>query len=248
MKYFPLKSVLRKLGYDLISYGALEHSLGRRGKMMRALGINTVLDVGANIGQYAKELRNHMKFNGRIVSFEPLSSEFEILFNESREDDSWDVFNYALGATDGNEVIHVAGNSQSSSILEMMERHENSAPESSYIDSQQISVFRLDSIFESICSYEERSFLKIDVQGYEEKVLEGAVNTLSQIPMLQVEMSLVPLYQGELLMPEMIELLRSYGYILVGMEPGFSDGENGQLLQVDGIFAVSDALLAAHVH
>jgi hypothetical protein len=78
--------------------------------------------------------------------------------------------------------------------------------------------------------------MKIDTQGYESRVLQGAQGSLARIDTVQMELSLVPLYEGELLFQEMWELLRAKGYTLVAIESGFSAPASGQLLQVDGIF------------
>ena len=78
--------------------------------------------------------------------------------------------------------------------------------------------------------------MKIDTQGYESKVLKGAENSLPRISTVQMEMSLVPLYDGERLFHEMCALMSDKGYTLVAIENGFSDPASGQLLQVDGIF------------
>jgi hypothetical protein len=78
--------------------------------------------------------------------------------------------------------------------------------------------------------------MKIDTQGFESKVLKGAENSLMQIDTVQMEMSLVPLYEGELLFNEMSILMSEKGYVLVAIETGFSDQDSGQVLQIDGIF------------
>ena len=79
--------------------------------------------------------------------------------------------------------------------------------------------------------------MKIDTQGFEEKVIKGAENSLRFIDIIQIEMSLTPLYRGEILLPEMYALLRKKGYEMVSIEQGFSDSRSGVLLQVDGIFS-----------
>jgi len=76
----------------------------------------------------------------------------------------------------------------------------------------------------------------MDTQGFESKVLKGAENSLPHIDTVQMEMSLVPLYDGELLFNEMCLLMSQKDYTLVAIENGFSDSASGQLLQVDGIF------------
>ena len=193
------------------------------------------MDVGANIGQYAKKLRA-IKFGGRIISFEPLSSAYKELKDNAQNDKYWETHNLALGAMNGTTLINIAGNSFSSSLLDMLPSHVKSAPESRYVGQEEIEIASLDSMFSFLCSPTDKVFLKIDTQGYEKKVIEGAKKSLKLIDFIQLEMSLVPLYNGELLFDEMRVLLNRAGYCLISIDPGFTDQDTGHVLQVDGIF------------
>jgi FkbM family methyltransferase len=177
-------------------------------------------------------------YRNKIISFEPLKSAFEELKNASFKDNNWIVNNYAIGNKDINGVINVAGNSYSSSILNMLPMHLNSAPKSKYIAQEEIEIKKLDSIFNSFCNKEDRVMIKIDTQGYEKNVIDGANETLSNIKIIQLEMSLVPLYENEMLFIDMINFLDKKGFRLFSLEDGdgFSDPTTGQLLQIDGIF------------
>jgi hypothetical protein len=114
--------------------------------------------------------------------------------------------------------------------------HVETAPSSRYIGKQEITISRLDSIIDDLCSKNDNIWLKIDTQGYEKDVLDGAEKALSYIHTVQIEMSLVPLYRDEILYMEMINWLIQKGFSLVSLEPGFANASTGQLLQVDGIF------------
>ena len=74
---------------------------------METCGINVVLDVGANVGQYGTGLRN-VGYTGRIVSFEPLSTEFKQLSAKATADGAWQSLNFALGDVDGSSEINVS--------------------------------------------------------------------------------------------------------------------------------------------
>ena len=82
--------------------------------------------------------------------------------------------------------------------------------------------------------------LKIDTQGYERNVIEGALASLSRIMIIQLEMSIVPLYENEILFIETIKYLEKIGYQLFSVKNGFTNQYTGQLLQVDGIFVKKD--------
>lgn len=230
-----VRQFLRRMGYDIVRYEPTSHPLARRKRLLENYGIKVVLDVGANIGQYGKQLRA-IGYKGEIISFEPVNSAYKELLTKVNADGSWKAVNYALGNTDGNTEINIAGNSRNSSILDMLPSLMKSAPESKYVGKEQIEVRTLDSVFENICSKKQNILLKIDTQGFEKNVIEGAEESLRFIDTIQLEMSLIPLYKDELLFDEMYELLYQKDYCIVSVEPGFSDRESGQLLQVDGIF------------
>jgi hypothetical protein len=118
----------------------------------------------------------------------------------------------------------------------MLPSHIKSAPESKYIGRELVEVKTLDSMINNLCSPEDNVFLKIDTQGFESKVIKGAENALFRIDTIQLEMSLIPLYEGELIFSDIHRLLSEKGYTMVSIEPVFIDNNSGQLLQVDGIY------------
>ena len=202
---------------------------------METYDVDVVYDVGANIGQYGRQLRSS-GYRGRILSFEPLTSAYTVLLAESSNDPLWKVYDFALGKSVMTANINIAGNSYSSSLREMLPSHRAAAPESAYVGSEQVNVKTLDSIFQSECPERKGVLLKIDTQGFEMDVLEGAAASLPEIDTLQLEMSLIPLYDGETLFNEMYAFLAAKGYQLVSIEPAFTDAESGRMLQIDGVF------------
>lgn len=197
--------------------------------------INKLLDVGANVGQYSLNMRK-IGYNKKIISFEPLKKAYEKLKEVSAKDKNWVVNNYALGNENMESTINVSGSSPSSSILNMLPQHIKIAPESKYIAKENIVIKKLDTIFADLFEEGDHIMLKIDTQGFEKNVILGAENILSKIRVIQLEMSLVPLYENEILFIEMIEFLDSKGFELFSLENGFSDKKTGKLLQLDGIF------------
>jgi FkbM family methyltransferase len=229
---------LRRAGYELHPYRpgpTLYDEDVRRVKLLRSEGIGTVLDVGANAGQYAQRLRA-AGYTGRIVSFEPLADAFAALERAAAADGAWEARRMALSDADGEAEIHVAANSWSSSLLDMGERHLASAPESAYVGSQRVATARLDSIWDELIGPGEQPFLKLDVQGFELHVLEGAEEHLDRVAGVQAELALVHLYEGDSLWREVVDHLEARGFELAGLEPGFEDPESGRMLQADGIF------------
>jgi FkbM family methyltransferase len=195
-------------------------------------GVDVVFDIGANIGQYALQMRD-LGFTGWIVSYEPLSSAFSHLSQAASHDAKWRVVHAALGPTAGTATLNVAGNSQSSSLLPMLDVHLRAAPESAYVGTETITVETLEAALAKHAVGTKR-FLKIDAQGYERVILESG--RLDQLVGIQLEMSLVPLYEGESTMTDTIAWLDARGFVPMSLEPGYCDPKTGRLLQVDGIF------------
>jgi FkbM family methyltransferase len=230
-----LQLLLKSIGLQLKRYPAPEPEMDRRQKIVQGFNISVLLDVGANVGQYASQMRM-FGYKNKIISFEPLKEAFEKLKIAAAKDQNWRVENYGLGAVNSRSLINVSRNSFSSSVLNMLPKHLSVAPESEYVAREEIEIKRLDSIASAFFVPREKIMLKIDTQGFEKQVLEGAGNLLGSICLLQVEMSLVPLYEGEHTLVEMINYLKEKGFQLYSIENGFSDNKTGQLLQVDGVF------------
>jgi FkbM family methyltransferase len=224
---------LKKLGIQLKRYP--DNDLKRRIKLINQNKINKIFDIGANTGIYARSLRS-AGYKGKIVSFEPLSKAFKILKKKSQRDAGWQAINIALGSRDEERLINIAGNSESSSLLDMLPEHVRSAPKSSYIGQEKITVSKLDTILKDYCHQGDCILLKIDTQGFEREVLAGAIQSLPRITGIQIEMSLIMLYEGEMLYLEMISFLKEKGFNLFSLENGFSNPATGQLLQIDGLF------------
>ncbi|MEA3444407.1 MAG: FkbM family methyltransferase [Bacteroidota bacterium] len=228
---------MRKSGFDIVKYP--NEDLERRLFIIKYCKINKLFDIGGNKGQYALLMRE-LGLDMNIVSFEPLSSAFEVLQKISQKDKNWIVNNYALGNENKVSKINIAANSESSSILDMLPSHFKSAPYSKYIDTETIEIKKLDSVFDSFYQSEDKTMLKIDTQGYEKLILDGAEKSLEKISLIQLEMSTIPLYNKETLYLEMINFLSEKNFELFALETNFINPKSGKLLQLDGLFVNSN--------
>jgi FkbM family methyltransferase len=227
---------LRRLGFDVRLYRPASSESAQLVKMLSAHRINLVFDVGANAGHFGQFLRD-ASYRGRIVSFEPLSTAWKELLKASRKDHLWEVApRAAIGSDEGELEIHVARNSVSSSILAMHAAHTDAAPESGYIGKERVSLRRLDSLASEYLRSDSVPFLKIDTQGYEDHVLNGADGIIDRIVGIQLELSLVPLYKGQRLFDDFTEWLKRLGFELWAMSPVLVDPQSGRLLQLDATF------------
>ena len=198
-------------------------------------GIDAVIDIGANVGQFGGALRR-AGFSGRIVSVEPLQSAFEVLQRTVGSDSTWTAQRAAVGERAGMLTMNVSANSVSSSALPMLDRHTDAAPGSRYVDTEEVPSTTVDDLVAEHHLIPETTLLKIDVQGYEKPVLAGAAATLGHFAAVRTEMSLVPLYDGQALMPDLMATLGDAGLQLWMLEPGFVEPDTGRLLQADGVF------------
>lgn len=235
-----IRRLTRWCGYEIVPYQPASFNpqsyANRRNRWFNDFGISLLFDVGANAGQYAREVRQ-CGYKNRIVSFEPMKTVFEELQHSSQKDTQWQCLNIGIGETDGMREIHIAGNSgQSSSLLPMHERHVRALPISAYVGAEKIQIVRLDSIRTKLTNSEDSIWLKIDVQGYEHKVLDGASELLGQIKAIELEMSLVSLYEGAPLLCDTITYLSKKGFQLIAVEEAFQDTRCAHTLQLNGIF------------
>ena len=230
-----MRGALHRIGLDVVRYDPAHLLYVRRAQVLAERGIGVVVDAGANTGQFATRVRED-GFRGRIVSFEPLGPAFQELTHNAASDALWDVRRLALGDRDGSTEMNVAGNLLSSSLLPMRRQHVLGAPESAYVGVERVATARLDSLRDELFGRGERLLLKLDVQGFELQVLRGAEETLAQVEAVESELSLVPLYEGQALFPELHGYLDDRGFDLVTLEHLFSDPSTGKLLQLDGLF------------
>ena len=223
-----VRAFLRRRGYDLVRH-PLRAMLARR-------SIDTVLDVGAHVGGYGRDLRA-MGYRGRIVSFEPLAASHAALAAAAAGDPLWTTHAVAVGAAAGTGTLHVGIETATSSLLPVLGATVAMEPESAITHHEGVTVRTLDALFSAgVASGSGRVLLKIDTQGSEGAVLDGAPATLARTDALQVEVSFAPLYAGQPLAGEIIERLRGAGFGLVGLEHGFTDPATHRLLQADAFF------------
>ncbi|MCV7074721.1 FkbM family methyltransferase [Mycobacterium szulgai] len=235
------REMVHRTGFEVSLYRPERDATRNFMNQLRSHRVDVILDVGANSGQYAAGLRA-AGFEGRIVSFEPLSGPFSQLERRAAADPRWECRRNALGDTDGTVSINVAGNAgESSSVLPMLKSHQDAFPPANYVGTEEVPIRRLDSVAAEILRPADVAFLKIDVQGFEKQVLAGAAATVRDPCVgLQLELSFLPLYEGGMLIREALDIAYSLGFTLTGLQPCFTDLRNGRMLQADGTFFRED--------
>lgn len=226
MKQF-LKNAVRALGFEVrrIEPGRDLPSF------VHSQSISLVLDVGANVGQFAMHLRER-GYDGKIVSFEPISDVFSQLSKNAANDRNWQIVNSALGAASGSTTINVSEETVFSSILRQTDYAVDSFAGARPTRQEEIKLLKLDEVFDYPG---ERILLKIDTQGYERDVLEGAANSLRSIEAVWLELPIVHLYQGVWGLEEAVSYMSERGFILSQIAPVNARWED-PVLEVDCLF------------
>ncbi|MDH3233624.1 MAG: FkbM family methyltransferase [Alphaproteobacteria bacterium] len=234
----PFRKLLRRFGLDYVK-APIAH-WQRIAAMLDDAGVTVLLDVGANEGQYVGYLRA-AGWSGRVVSFEPVAAVHAKLTANAARDAAWEVAPaMALGAADGEAVITVSQETDMSSLLPLKDEILRVSPSSAAAGTEKVSVRTLDGVFGDYVADDDRAFLKIDTQGYERAVLDGAAATLPRLAGLQVELSLTPLYEGESDWRALVDRIEAAGFALSFVLPGYYDRHLKRMLQFDGVFMRRD--------
>jgi len=231
-----LQRLARRLGYDLTLRRKARPHEAQLAAVLERFAISCVLDVGANVGQYALMLRE-AGFGGRIVSFEPLEGAHEMLARRAAADRGWQIApRMAIGDRDGEALLEVSAESDMSSMLPQSELLRKISPSSAVVRRERMPMARLESAAQPYLAPEDRIFLKIDTQGFEPQVLAGAGSLMERLCGLQLEMSLVPCYEGEVGFRAMLDRLAAAGFEPYLFIPGYFERKLGRQLQLDGVF------------
>lgn len=231
MKLFIL-SLFKKLGLIVKLNTPKNNETLLLNYLIKQKKIQTVLDVGANKGQFASTiLKHHPRLN--VISFEPLSEAYEQLVSKSKPYENWHTFNYAIGSKSSEEEINVSENSHSSSLLEINKSHLDAEQSARVVRKETIKVAPLDSL---VNNNNENLLLKVDTQGFELEVLQSSKTLLSNVKLVIIELSFVSLYKGSATFSVIVDFLEKNGFTLYQLFPEFTDPNTHQLLQANGIF------------
>jgi FkbM family methyltransferase len=211
---------------------AVEH-----GQALGALTLRTVVDVGANRGQFAL-FALHSYPAARIISLEPLAvpaARFRRVFAKERR---VTLHHAALGPESGQSTMHVSGHDDSSSLLPITPTQGRLFRGTDEVRTETVRTAPLSEFLDG-GSIEEPALLKLDVQGYELEALRACGELLDKFDYVCAEGSFMELYQGQVLADDLIAWLREHGYELVRSYGAVSD-EHGQTIQADMLFKRSD--------
>ena len=235
-----VRKAATRFGCRLGSLPSLESLAAHLVTVFDRLQINCVLDVGAHVGQYGRFLRN-IGYTGHIVSFEPILANFTRLEQRCRGDARWIPRHLALGDRDGVLPINVAQVTQFSSFLSPNRYSlEEFGGFSEVVRVEPVEMRRLEGIFDACTSAvgEAHVFLKLDTQGYDLRILEGAGSCLNRVLALQSELSLKPIYEGMTGYTAAVSSLNRMGFDVTGMFPVLRD-DRMRIVELDTVMVRS---------
>lgn len=175
-------------------------------------GITHLVDAGAHHGVYAESVLR-VQPDIAIWCFEPAPDAYRLLKQRFEGNPRVVCFEQAIGASDGKVILNVSGIDQANSIRKMCKAHTDAWENSGQVRQQEVALVRLGSHLQSLPS-DARVFLKIDVQGAEKDVILGCGAQLEMVQVVLVELSLIPLYEGSPLLPEMVQMMDQLGFHL----------------------------------
>lgn len=205
-----------------------------RGLYQQGIRPQTVIDVGANVGQFAVACSRWFP-SAEIFAFEPNPQCAARLTSNLRGVRKVSIFPVALGNEEGIAKFHVNAHTHSSSVLPLGERHCSAFPEATETETIEVKINRLDALL-SESQMQGPVLLKLDVQGYEVEVLKGAQAVLRRVDYLVVEMSFEPMYEGEITFRDGMQLVEGYGFRFVRPVGFLRHPKTDEILQMDALF------------
>lgn len=232
MPAHPLRKLIWKTGFDIRRYRPEPDEM----LWLKEAGIKTIIDVGANIGQFAEEIRPDLP-DAFMYSFEPLKDCYDTLVSTFKDDKNFKAFHMALGDTNEEVIMHRSEYSPSSSILKMAQFHKELYPYTKKSSDEKITVRRLDDIKELNPNKLEKEILvKIDTQGFEDRVIRGGTEFLKHVKVIIIETSFVTLYEKQVLFGDIHKMLADLGFAYKGCLHKKFNAKNGGNLYEDSIF------------
>ena len=206
-------------------------------KILQTYDFDCVLDIGANTGQFAESLID-FGYKNKIISFEPTQSAYSTLTKRSKKYPKWEVAERcAIGNEIGEVDIHVSDNTVFSSIKAIKDDYVQYNRSSKKTHTEKVKLYTLDHFDGKYIHSNVKTFLKIDTQGFEKEVLEGAKNILPYIDGVKIEIPLESIYNSvDWKLPDIISYFYDKGFTCQSLQPVAVNNATGAVLEVDGIF------------
>ncbi|MCU0354276.1 MAG: FkbM family methyltransferase [Cytophagales bacterium] len=221
--------------YDFLYALGLDVKLVRseNTRWLQNRNLRAVLDIGANTGQFAQRIHELLP-NAQIFSFEPISECYNELVRNTASI-GVKTYPFALGDSNESVAINVSRHSPSSSLLEMADLHHQTFAGTEYDHQETIQVKRLDDVAATL-SLPEPFMAKIDVQGFEDRVIRGGGETLRRADLIVIETSFRELYKGQVLFDGIYSQLKELGFVFAGNWTQAKSPADGSILYAESVF------------
>lgn len=235
-----IKGIFSKLGFEIRrkltekQMNEIEYKkLINENRWLVDYNFKTIIDIGANEGQFAHKMRILFP-EALIISFEPIPLEFTKLKNSFKDDSKFIAFNVGLGDKEGAADFWLNEYTPSSSLLKM-KKHLDHFSHARNQSSIRVELKRLDQCLDSK-KIEKPYIVKIDVQGYEEFVIKGGKEIIAGAEIVIVEVSYEELYEGNVMFDAIYTLLKNFGFNFSGNYEQLHSQFNNKIMQADAIF------------
>lgn len=234
MILLQIKRLLNKFGYDVRRYRPTFETT------IRPLHIRTIIDIGANTGKFSQEMRAIFP-DATLYMFEPLADCFEHIKKVFVDDRNTKVFSVALGDIKGTTIIERSSFHPSSSLRHMSDIHKRLYPKTKNMQRETITIDTLDQILRNE-RLSENIFVKIDVQGFEDKVIAGGKNIIGRAAVVIIETSFITLYEGQPLFNDIVRIMHELGFSYYGDMGRHYNPLSKKLIYEDSLFIKKELL------
>ncbi len=210
----------------------------RTAMLLQHMNVDFVIDIGANTGQFAESLYD-FGYTGQVVSFEPVGAVHQHLQKRSESYPNWTVAERcAIGDQDGETEINVSNDTVFSSVLEIEDSYVSHNPKSKIVAKEKINLYKIDTILPKYLPAKNSGILlKIDTQGFEKEVLDGAPATLAKAKGLKIEIPLYPIYRNtHFEFYDIIDFVKKQGFQPYSFHVEGVDLTTGRVNTIDGLF------------
>jgi FkbM family methyltransferase len=237
-----IQNLIRKFGYEINNIENQEKRKADKWAWLQNLDIETVLDIGANSGQFAEFIIKIFPKTS-LYAFEPLESEYSRMNLNLGKNPRFKAFNIGLGDINGSMDFFISSSSPSSSLLPMEAIHKKLYPKTAEQTKCVVKISRLDDfVNEFNLPIKPNLLIKMDVQGAENKVIEGGKGTFRQAQVVISEVNYFSLYKGQPLFKDIIDLLTELDFVYCGIFEQFNNEKDNLPLFADAFFIKQDLI------
>jgi FkbM family methyltransferase len=194
----------------------------------------TVLDVGANVGQFAVASAKLFP-NVEIHSFEPVPACAKRLRKNVSGLENVTVYPFALGDREGEVTFRVNSDDQQSSILPFAQVRRDAFPDARETQMLKMKISTLDQVFRDI-EFRLPVLLKLDVQGYEAQTICGGTETLKRVSYVVLEASFEPTYEGELPFINLVQMMEEHSFRFERPMSCYAIPGSDEIIEMDALF------------